>query len=232
MTKEEAAELILIFLSTPSARRATLRDKDTGKEYRYFYPRPPRGGRRKVAPPHDSEGNHFYPRPPRGGRPLAFFRVLCYIEISIHALREEGDIAFQLAAANLDNFYPRPPRGGRRNDLSSKIFSSLFLSTPSARRATNCRDRSKYNTRHFYPRPPRGGRPSCPGLRRTSSTFLSTPSARRATFNFHSSAALPVFLSTPSARRATQRLAVVKFRIVNFYPRPPRGGRPGSGQPR
>ena len=56
----------------------------------------------------------FYPRPPRGGRrPLA--RVRCKaVDISIHALREEGDYSpFFAVAAGLE-----------------------FLSTPSARRAT------------------------------------------------------------------------------------------------
>ena len=33
-------------------------------------------------------------------------------------------------------FYPRPPRGGRRFDASEHITWYLFLSTPSARRAT------------------------------------------------------------------------------------------------
>ena len=34
--------------------------------------------------------------------------------ISIHALREEGDSALSSPAAYRLNFYPRPPRGGRR----------------------------------------------------------------------------------------------------------------------
>ena len=33
--------------------------------------------------------------------------------ISIHALREEGDDTGFLRAAPTPNFYPRPPRGGR-----------------------------------------------------------------------------------------------------------------------
>ena len=79
---------------------------------------------------------HFYPRPPRGGRPYRdliiaqkspflstpsarratpkYVRLGADLEISIHALREEGDI-FQTNAV-VQNF--------------------LFLSTPSARRAT------------------------------------------------------------------------------------------------
>ena len=36
------------FLSTPSARRATRRAAPTSTTIFYFYPRPPRGGRRKA----------------------------------------------------------------------------------------------------------------------------------------------------------------------------------------
>ncbi len=35
--------------------------------------------------------------------------------ISIHALREEGDSAWQLSLPLCYNFYPRPPQGGRRD---------------------------------------------------------------------------------------------------------------------
>ena len=60
--------LVLPFLSTPSARRAT---------------KTVRGG--------SSYDGHFYPRPPRGGR-LALLRPASQtFLISIHALREEGD---------------------------------------------------------------------------------------------------------------------------------------------
>ena len=34
------------------------------------------------------------------------------------------------------NFYPRPPRGGRRGVTQPYVADKLFLSTPSARRAT------------------------------------------------------------------------------------------------
>ena len=33
--------------------------------------------------------------------------------ISIHALREEGDLVIQPFGQTLEDFYPRPPRGGR-----------------------------------------------------------------------------------------------------------------------
>ena len=57
---------------------------------------------------------NFYPRPPRGGRRL--LRGLCSLvfQISIHALREEGDVASNVALTH----------------------TVVFLSTPSARRAT------------------------------------------------------------------------------------------------
>ena len=101
--------------------------------------------------------------------------------ISIHALREEGDIVFLELRPEITDFYPRPPRGGRRAALASSTCRQLFLSTPSARRATlplNHTDMPRLISIHalreegdpvvavsttapenFYPRPPRGGRP-------------------------------------------------------------------------
>ena len=80
-----------------------------------------------------------------------------------------------------------------------------FLSTPSARRATLRRDAHLQRHREF----------------------LSTPSARRATSSSTSDrAAARSFLSTPSARRATISQPRARMEGCNFYPRPPRGGRP------
>ena len=102
-----------IFLSTPSARRATSISMSFAKAFLHFYPRPPRGGRQNCAPPPCLPSRYFYPRPPRGGRrqvpevnvsgmkflaPPSARRAtlaLCHRgpvrQISIHALREEGD---------------------------------------------------------------------------------------------------------------------------------------------
>ena len=58
-------------------------------------------------------GLDFYPRPPRGGR-LQLFLLLCNgLDISIHALREEGDRHVMAVPVAMTYFYPRPPRGGR-----------------------------------------------------------------------------------------------------------------------
>ena len=56
------------FLSTPSARRATQSSPAPALPAGYFYPRPPRGGRRAIS-----------------------CLDLWFPDISIHALREEGD---------------------------------------------------------------------------------------------------------------------------------------------
>ena len=56
--------------------------------------------------------------------------------ISIHALREEGDRDSSSLSSLIQYFYPRPPRGGRRMSRSDFINEAVFLSTPSARRAT------------------------------------------------------------------------------------------------
>ena len=105
------------------------------------------------------------------------------------------------------NFYPRPPRGGRRLDRVRSKTSWIFLSTPSARRATSGPRSMQSAIRHFYPRPPRGGRP----IPRNS--WLGTKK----------------FLSTPSARRATARHRSRSHGARHFYPRPPRGGRRRHG---
>ena len=170
-----------VFLSTPSARRATIYDTSTEVGRLYFYPRPPRGGRH----------NHLN----KSSRPL---------EISIHALREEGDITHTGFSIAIRYFYPRPPRGGRHKNtvfedvptgisihalreegddepVKLKNFWGIFLSTPSARRATQKQWQNNGGKKYFYPRPPRGGR-------------------------LHHRSPLH-----PSP--------------TNFYPRPPRGGR-------
>ena len=56
--------------------------------------------------------------------------------ISIHALREEGDLSGSGGQQSMANFYPRPPRGGRPQRKRRPTEHGKFLSTPSARRAT------------------------------------------------------------------------------------------------
>ena len=147
-------------------------------------------------------------------------------DISIHALREEGD----------------------HKSKSKQAPAAIFLSTPSARRATRPLRLHPPHThisihalreegdevyfhffdfvQYFYPRPPRGGRRKANRSRRTREEFLSTPSARRATSVTPYNGNMFTFLSTPSARRATAASSISSAKVLHFYPRPPRGGRP------
>ena len=63
---------------------------------------------------------NFYPRPPRGGRQRGCKEWEKKENISIHALREEGDCDADLTDEQVQNFYPRPPRGGRRSALDTR----------------------------------------------------------------------------------------------------------------
>ena len=123
--------------------------------------------------------------------------------ISIHALREEGDGAPHPAGARTQHFYPRPPRGGRRSRNSSFGKSKVFLSTPSARRATT-----------------RGLRRSCRGPISIHALREEGDPRRKSRSNLWS-----IFLSTPSVRRATPSRHFLLRADAYFYPRPPRGGR-------
>ena len=215
----------LLFLSTPSARRATLPRFPLLLLFCDFYPRPPRGGRLR----------------PQLAMPLLSL-------ISIHALREEGDCRLRKRKDWSTHFYPRPPRGGRREWNWKHMDTAKFLSTPSARRATaNLGEQAILKKISIHALREEGDVQHS-GTRRPSLKFLSTPSARRATIpnrllwehwkiSIHAlreegdegrvakREAVLKFLSTPSARRATSDPGVHIEIGGYFYPRPPRGGR-------
>ena len=126
------------------------------------------------------------------------------VVISIHALRMEGDLftVCNRIALFLD-FYPRPPHGGRLFDVIMGLGQSLFLSTPSAWRAT---------------------------LRLWGLLiyllFLSTPSAWRATtMPLARPAVAFYFYPRPPHGGRPFDLQDFHFHPCNFYPRPPHGGR-------
>ena len=200
----------------------------------YFYPRPPRGGRLRLVITYSGLYD-FYPRPPRGGRHQQTGSSVGCTVISIHALREEGD-AFSAGASCFCAISIHALREeGDLPGLFLTLLILLFLSTPSARRATlsqgrflaeesisihalreegdRVRSSQHRAAQNFYPRPPRGGRRTTPLRSNTHSGFLSTPSARRATYVDAADNALKVFLSTPSARRATRLLLSVSWKV-------------------
>ena len=126
--------------------------------------------------------------------------------ISIHALREEGDPA----------------------SVAFAVAVSLFLSTPSARRATRLFDGLSEPFDISIHALREEGDPPVLGVRLSSSLFLSTPSARRAT-------------TGGAGRKPSKNISIHALREegdtayqrqesshTNFYPRPPRGGRPAK----
>ena len=124
-----------------------------------FYPRPPRGGR-PSSPGRTPVDTEFLSTPsarratrcelgltdeqvqflstPSARRATSGDRLFDHAgEISIHALREEGDGQGSRGCPASIYFYPRPPRGGRLYGIIQQLQHDI----------------------HFYPRPPRGGRP-------------------------------------------------------------------------
>ena len=125
------------FLSTPSARRATLCENFNGmtddisihalREEGAFpfssrqtcfiqFLSTPSARRATIhRPAREPREADFYPRPPRGGRQRLVIPMAAQLVISIHALREEGDAHGASCWMRHRYFYPRPPRGGRRS---------------------------------------------------------------------------------------------------------------------
>ena len=175
-----------------------------GATIEYFYPRPPRGGRPNRNRRRNRQSNHFYPRPPRGGR---LKQLLPYIKpylISIHALREEGDVTiffhgippYKISIHALREegdggagVLPHP-KGISIHALREEGDGGVAKATPLLS--------------YFYPRPPRGGRPSAQ-YKALAQLVISIHALRE---EGDCSSTPPVYV------------------VRDFYPRPPRGGRP------
>ena len=237
MTHDEYIELI--FLSTPSVRRATIPGIDVVRV--------------NLISIHAlrAEGDTLFScdltrplqflstpsvRRATGAIWLRLFRFL----ISIHALRAEGD-RIPAGSTNLQIISIHALRAeGDRLRMPVPPFVE-FLSTPSVRRATKRLWICVHVPPNFYPRPPCGGRLNRKARAVHPQKFLSTPSVRRATaigtrapslvvISIHALRAEgdalmlgqdlkpALFLSTPSVRRATycrrSRLAGI-FRFLS-----------------
>ena len=80
---------------------------------------------------------YFYPRPPRGGRRQARSGRQVAQDISIHALREEGDYTVQIVHVGAVISIHALREEGDGSFSQFILDLDTFLSTPSARRATN-----------------------------------------------------------------------------------------------
>ena len=191
-----------VFLSTPSVRRATYGGVCRASGCRIsIHALRTEGDRYHLRPA--AGDSDFYPRPPYGGRPdlLADFnncvsflstpsvrratygKNLTDLEqdISIHALRTEGDTQFWAMNSKTLAFLSTPSVRRATGQTTTLPFPSRFLSTPSVRRATvpvlmvsliasisihalrtegdPLAIAAQAQRSYFYPRPPYGGRP-------------------------------------------------------------------------
>ena len=183
------------FLSTPSARRAT---RLRLSEYETFiFLSTPSARRETCADQHrfDHKGISIHALREEGDL-LLLQRRFHAVKISIHALREEGDNLTAYALEQVENFYPRPPRGGRRGGANA----------------------DKFMRENFYPRPPRGGRPF-PVSNSESRAFISIHALREEGDHREKGRKryMGAFLSTPSARRATAKTERKHPAFVSLY---------------
>ena len=193
-----------------------------------FYPRPPRGGRH--CEPTTATAEPLFLSTPSARRATAvYFAVALVNYISIHALREEGDVTQVTKEPQKTYFYPRPPRGGRHSKLptlSTEWMISIhalreegdavyfavalvnYISIHALREEGDVTQVTKEPQKtYFYPRPPRGGRRQRATADSSSSNFYPRP---------------------PRGGRPDRRQKRHRWGKHHFYPRPPRGGRPKS----
>ena len=101
---------------------------------------------------------YFYPRPPWGGRPYQAVVRHGGKNISIHALRGEGDPASPRNSCSRSYFYPRPPWGGRHGGARhTGVPRQISIHALRGEGDGRC-GLERNGDRDFYPRPPWGGR--------------------------------------------------------------------------
>ena len=195
---------VRVFQSTPSARRATSVSASRKRSDFIFQSTPSARRATHRVRCYCNRRYDFNPRPPRGERRHKALEEQRRMEISIHALREEGDAIDLLPNLTPEQFQSTPSarratllqgfqhphipisihalrEEGDRSVLMPCSSGWRFQSTPSARRATSVYKIRIVKRGYFNPRPPRGGR--LKGQKKVIGRYLfqSTPSARRAT---------------------------------------------------
>ena len=168
-----------IFLSTPSVRRATTRPPTVPSYLAISIHALRTEGDSKLGV-FSSETKYFYPRPPYGGRHRLDQAQVAILIISIHALRTEGDRDDAAFRTPHHIFLSTPSVRRATHAKCQANYPEQFLSTPSVRRATQPHQKKSPHLpisihalrtegdrlviypapeiRHFYPRPPYGGR--------------------------------------------------------------------------
>ena len=105
------------------------------------------------------------------------------VQISIHALREEGD-----------------------NGFKDPVLPRILISIHALREEGDCQNSQQHSgaAAYFYPRPPRGGRLANLGEQPVKKKISIHALREEGDVGIHGvSSTSPIFLSTPSSRRAT-----------------------------
>ena len=148
---------IELFLSTPSARRATCAFRISPSQTNHFYPRPPRGGRHKDI---EKAVNKMKFLSTPSARRATFYDYWLRLSqpISIHALREEGDLF-----RNRQELHQLISIHALREEGDVNAYREnkrLMISIHALREEGDVNNRCFLaDWVYFYPRPPRGGRP-------------------------------------------------------------------------
>ena len=192
---------------------------------------------------------NFYPRPPCGGRQCADIRSgVVYIFLSTSPLR--GTTHRNTAPLPTVPFLSTSPLRGTTtssrfgwcqarisihvplagdDDIQNQSHSctSAFLSTSPLRGTTHLQPPFPPLFFHFYPRPPCGGRRWTPSRRSLKSKIsIHVPLAGDDLFHANSAAGVYISIHVPLAGDDSSPGTLI-LHLVNFYPRPPCGGRPG-----
>ena len=170
---------------------------------RYFYPRSPRGERRRPGKKPLALWCNFYPRSPRGERRRFSSKGAGSTCISIHAPREGSDTRSICKLCRKINFYPRSPRGERHAQVDQALRGG-YISIHAPREGSDAKAPYPNDQPHISIHAPREG---------SDHRFVGFITSDTS------------FLSTLPARGATMVICPLAGRIINFYPRSPRGER-------
>ena len=146
-------------------------------------------------------------------------------EISIHALRVEGDCTVPRLCRPYSAFLSTPSGWRATYEVLCKLAAFLFLSTPSGWRATSYGPCNSATVLHFYPRPPGGGDRKRPRSNRTPQyNFYPRPPGGGRRFIRFPQVTPGQFLSTPPGGGRLWRKGGGSM-PTDFYPRLRGGGR-------
>ena len=164
----------------------------------------------------------------RATRPIYSRRMVAAKFLSTPSARR-ATLRPEIRAENGGHFYPRPPRGGRR--LSSRPQPGhLHISIHALREEGDSKAiPSSGQFMHFYPRPPRGGRHHELPKSGKECEGISIHALREEGDSGAASSGGAWFISIHALREeGDAALHVTAWMGHDFYPRPPRGGRPLS----